>query len=121
MNLTLRTAAPALTPCPCCARGLVACESCDGAGSVEYSTDHFEPREGHYTREHTEACDACEGTGRVFCRACDSTGVHPLVSTLLLAGRFAFARREALGALAGALAPVPAMNSNDARGAVVAA
>lgn len=57
------------------------CEHCEGAGYVEFSTDHFEPREGHYTREHRETCDRCGGEGRVWV----TREADPALTALLIA------------------------------------
>jgi len=57
------------------------CPTCEGAGYVEFSTDHFEPREGHYTREHRATCDRCGGEGRVWV----TREASPALTALLLA------------------------------------
>lgn len=79
--------------CPCCDHGTRDCARCDGAGTIEVSEDRLDSRGEHTTREHDEQCDACEGVGRVVCRACDGAGAHPMVGALLASTRALYSRR----------------------------
>ena len=39
------------------------CDRCGGEGRTECFEDRFSPRSGHWTREWTEECGECGGTG----------------------------------------------------------
>jgi hypothetical protein len=59
------------------------CDACDGAGTIELSTDHIDSRGEHYTREHTVDCDHCGGEGRVWVtREADASLTRTLLAAL---------------------------------------
>lgn len=59
------------------------CDACDGAGTIELSTDHLDSRGEHYTREHTVDCDHCGGEGRVWVtREADASLTRTLLAAL---------------------------------------